>query len=330
MIFIYGVIQEPQRKEWHFLNDGAVPSYTIPFQGVSGVISPAYIDFSQKLPKEVLVKSLIGHQKFLEELMKTYDVIPAKFGTSLKDEKEFIYLLKSHHRTFQKLLKEYKNHCEMSVSAMWVDQKNVFDEVLLKDQKLAELKEKIQKNSLLEDRVKLGKKLQESLLSNNERLAVEISQRLAPISVKTFSHEKMSDFMLYHVSHLLPKNVIPKFYEMLEKLNQTFQGKIQFRAVGPLPPYSFATVHVNVIPATQIKEAHHILGIHAPTGFSEIKKAHQQLAAEHHPDQNPKNVKRFEEVRGAYRLLSQCYKEAKNLSLDQDFIGIEVKAADQQ
>lgn len=329
MIFLYGIIQESQRKEWHFLNDGAIPSYTIPFQGLSGVVSPAHLDFSQKLPKEVLIKSLIQHQKFLEELMKTYDVIPFKFGTSLKDENDLTHLLKFHYETFKRLLSDYKNQCEISLSAVWINQQSVFDELLLKDQKLAELKEKIQENSLLEDRVKLGKKLQESLLSNNERVALEISQGLTPISVKTFSHEKVNDFMLYHVSHLLPKNGLPKFYEALEKLNQTFQGKIQFRAVGPLPPYSFATVHVNVIPATQIKEAHHILGIHAPTGFSEIKKAHQQLAAEHHPDQNPKNVKKFEEVRGAYRLLSQCYKEVKNLSLDQDFIGIEVKAADQ-
>ena len=276
MIFLYGLIREPQKKA--IALQGECPIYTIPFQGLSGVVSPVTLDFSQKLPKEVLIKALIQHQKSLEELMKTYDVIPFKFGTSLKDEEELLYLLKTHHGTFQKLLQDYKNHCEFSVSAVWINQQNVFDEILLKNSELSQLKEKVLKSAILEDKIELGKKLQAALLYHNEKEETFISQKLGSLSSKTFSHEKMNDFMLYHVSHLLNKKGIAEFYKTLETLNQTFQGKIQFRAVGPLPAYSFATVHVNVIPATQIRQAYHILGIHAAAGFNAIKKAHQILS----------------------------------------------------
>ena len=55
----------------------------------------------------------------------------------------------------------------------------------------------------------------------------------------------MDDRMVANLALLLPKPASDALDRRLAELDEEFGSRLNFRCVGPLPPYSFATVEVN-------------------------------------------------------------------------------------
>lgn len=344
MIFLYGVIKGCDQKE--LMKSFETPGisrgidqahvYAVSYKDLQILISHSHDTFTQRcLSKETLVKSLIDYQKFLEDVLKKEDIIPFKFGTLVQDESEVLKLLKVKYPTFKSLLNLYHDLCEFSVTATWSNPKAIFEALLREDNSLLELKKKAEVTQDSTDKIKVGQRLQTVLLSKNSDIDAVISQTLKKISQDSTSHEKMDDFMIYHESHLVQKNDMSIFYECLEELNQTLNEsgrQVQFKVIGPLPVYSFATVFVRHIPKADLEKAQNLLGIGPSSSFDEIQRAYTHLMSIFHPDvigAGPdQGVKKFEEIRSAYKLLSECYKDAKRFSRDEDYIGVEIKKAE--
>ena len=342
MIFLYGIIKgrDPKLKMENFETRGIDQAkvYVLSYKDLQLLISPCYDTFTgNSLSRETLVSSLIDYQKFLESVLKTKDVIPFKFGTLVQDEKEVLKLLKIKYQTFKSLLNLYQGLCEFSVTATWLNSKAVFEALLGEDHELCELKRKAEVTQNSTDKIKVGQRLQTVLLSKNKEIDTIISAAIKKISQDSTSHEKLDDFMIYHESHLVQKRDTALFYECLEELNQTlnerakinFHGQVQFKAIGPLPVYSFATVFVQRIAKADLEKAQSLLGIGSSSSFEELQKAYTGLMSIFHPDVDPHHeAKKFEEIRSAYKLLSECYKGAKIFSRDEDYMGVEIKKAD--
>jgi len=323
VIFLHAVIDEKEKKKFEFESHYFHLLHTIPYEGKSVMVSSTTIDFTKEVAKETLVRALLDYQAFLEELMKTYNVIPFKFGTCLSDEKALLSILKTKNDIFEKLLSTYKNKCEISVTAAWVDQKTAFETVLKNNDELSKLKDET--DSSLEKRVAFGKKIQEKLLSYNEGVQKKFQSELEASSLKIALYEIANDFMTYHGSHLIWKEQREDFLKKLDTLNNDFHGKYQIRAIGPLPPYSFATIYLNIIPSDQIKKACEVLGLSSISNLGEIKKVHQALSKKFHPDRNPVHQEKFQKIREAYQILSQCHKAHIPVKENSDFIEVEVK-----
>ena len=54
---------------------------------------------------------------------------------------------------------------------------------------------------------------------------------------------------------------MPEFERRVHRLDALFEGQIDFRIVGPLPPYTFCTVEVMRVTARQREEARRALGL---------------------------------------------------------------------
>ncbi|MBI4759358.1 MAG: DnaJ domain-containing protein, partial [Chloroflexi bacterium] len=95
--------------------------------------------------------------------------------------------------------------------------------------------------------------------------------------------------------------------QRLKSLDEEFEGRLHFRCVGPLPPYSFATVEVQVPSFETVDEARRLLGLGEAATPGEIKRAYHRLASRLHPDHNPNSPEaeaRMAELTQAYRLLT--------------------------
>jgi hypothetical protein len=102
----------------------------------------------------------------------------------------------------------------------------------------------------------------------------------------------------------------------LEVLDEEFAGRLHFRCVGPLPPYSFATVEVQVPFFEAVDEARRRLGLGETAPPGEIKRAYHRLAGRLHPDHNPKDPEaeaHMAELTQAYQLLT-AYAESRALA----------------
>ena len=108
---------------------------------------------------------------------------------------------------------------------------------------------------------------------------------------------------------------------MLKKLDEEYKQKANFRCVGPLPPYSFATCQLKKVGYDEIDEARKLLGLGERTSLEEIKESYRQFAQVNHPDKDPENGQLredFEKVTRAYKLLTSCYQGQDLCSADSE------------
>jgi hypothetical protein len=95
--------------------------------------------------------------------------------------------------------------------------------------------------------------------------------------------------------------------QRLKSLDEEFEGRLLFRCVGPLPPYSFATVEVQAPSFEAIDEARRCLGLEETVPPGEIRQAYRWLASQLHPDHNPDDPQaeaHMAELTQAYKLLT--------------------------
>jgi hypothetical protein len=110
-----------------------------------------------------------------------------------------------------------------------------------------------------------------------------------------------------NTAFLLSHNRQKDFERTIEELDKGFEEKLDFRCVGPLPPYSFYTLEIKRPQFEQIDWARKQLGLTDDFVTAEdIKKAHRRLALTCHPDKNqntPDTQKKFDEMTRAYKML---------------------------
>lgn len=331
MIFLYGIVKGGGKRNLQTPGIDQGQAHAVSHKDLNILVSPREKPPTQNnVPKEILFQSLIEYQKFLENVLKEEDIIPFKFGTTLNDDEEAGKLLRDKYETLQKLLFLYHDLCEFSVTATWLSPQSIFETLLQEDKDLLELKKKAEISGGSTDKIKVGQRLQGILLLKNKQMESCISERIKKISTECAPHGKRDDFMVYHGSHLIQKSDIEKFWDCLEELNHTFQGRVQFKGIGPLPVYSFATIFVRRVPQETLEKARTLLGVGNSSTLEELQKAYSTLIKVYHPDIDPHHgAEKLAGIRSAYKLLSECYRDAKRFAVDQDYIGIEVKKAEE-
>ena len=121
------------------------------------------------------------------------------------------------------------------------------------------------------------------------------------------AHELMDDKMVLNCAFLTGKAQQEEFYARVESLDKELAGKLNFRCIGPLPPYSFYTLEIKKMDFQELEWARSKLGLSSPVATkNEIKKAYHRAAVSWHPDKNPNTPgmeKEFGIVKRAHKIL---------------------------
>jgi len=107
---------------------------------------------------------------------------------------------------------------------------------------------------------------------------------LASVAIDVQPNPMVSDEMVMNVAFLVEKTNQKEFDGCVKQLNDLFDNQINFRIIGPLPPYSFATVEVTRPSPEKIEGARQLLHLGKTFSEPEVRKAYRHLAAESHPD----------------------------------------------
>ncbi len=315
--YIYGVIQNGERTTFGPIGIGGRGDevYVVPYQDLAAAVSDCpFIDYSALKEKEKIVRDLAAHQRVTEEVMKHCSILPMKFGTMVEDEREVESVLRQGYFNLKEAQAAIQDKVEVEVVATW-DLASVFQEIG-NEEPIAKLKAKTDGNPGLRglnDRIKLGKMVYESLARRREDHQKEIVEALANCSIDTHKNALMDDSFLMNVAFLIDKERQDEFDERLEELDKSMGGALNFRRIGPLPPYSFATIEVWPMTHKEVKRARELLGLGEKASLGEIKKAYYDLAQEYHPDAQPDSdaEERFTQISQAHRLLkSYCLGQA--------------------
>lgn len=285
-LYLYGFVEEKDKN-----------------LGIAPVTGPADRERLESLSKEKLVQALLQYQQKLEAIMRTRFILPCKFGTLLEDEAEAQQVVAQNGSLLKQWLSGMKNRCEMEIIATWRPEE-ILQEIAQTDPEMVRLKMEFAKLSSEEIGIRLSSKLKEAATCRAKR----ILDRLKEVSTTYALHPLMNDAMVFNTSFLVVRGEEEAVFKALEDLDKTFEGKLNFKCVGPLPPFSFATVTTKRFDREQIKKAQQTLGLNDDENLKAVQKAYKAKARQCHPDTHPDfDPRKFETIHRAYKVLADFY-----------------------
>ncbi len=305
--YIYGVIQTKKGKNFGPIGIGGGDEvYTILYLDLAAVVSDSLPAALTTLPKEEVVRYLFAHQAVIEKVMKEHTIIPLKFGTTVGSAEEVKEILEKAYPKFKDALEAMAGKVEFDVVVTW-NKDSVFKDIS-QEEEIIRFKQSLGPQPSAEDKVKLGRMVEDFLGKRKETLAPEITAALAEVAEDFCPHDTLDATMIINTAFLIRKDKQEAFDQKLDEIDCKYDGGLNFRRVGPLPPYSFSTVEVKKAEFGEIGRARKILGLSQEATQSQIKEAYWNLSSEYHPDKHPGDVairKRFEDVSWAYELLTE-------------------------
>jgi len=303
------------------LSDGSesLPvAYTIPYKDLSALVRDSHGESSLPKAKDALARRLIGHQSVIERIMAGgATVIPMKLGTYAQDENEVGAILNEGYPLMKEIMERTADKIEIDVVATWSDFASTVKDAGNK-REIKEFKERClsqPQGATVNDQMKIGLMIKQALDENRAGVSLDIMNRLQAISEDARVHELMDDMMVMNVAYLIARTRQKEFEEKVEEINKSMQDKLNFRCIGPLPPYSFYTLEVKEFHFVEIEWARKKLGLLKKTATrGEIRNAHKTMAYSSHPDRNanaPGMEIEFDEITQAYNLLCEyCRKDS--------------------
>jgi hypothetical protein len=309
--YIYGIIPAGEAISFDqaAATGGGDRPRTVQHHDIAAVVSACPETDYAALGRDRLVGELARHQQVIEHVLQRFPVLPVKFGTMVEDEGKVGSILRLGYDDFRRALDGLKDRVQVELVATW-ELTSVLEDVA-REEPIAQLKSSIGDDSSpasIRDRVRLGEMIKRSLDRRREEYEQAALQRLVPCSLALRRNPLFHDSLVMNLAVLLEKGRQEEFDRSLDVLDHELGGRLTFRRVGPLPPYSFSTVEIRSVARPEIDRARKLLKIGGSTSVSEIKKAYHQLARRFHPDahsggRDGESGMRFAEIKWASKLL---------------------------
>ena len=270
---------------------------------VGGAPLPDYRDIDRKQA----IGYLLAHQRVVETVMREHRLLPVKFGTILPDEHSVLRLLAQGADVFRTALTRLESKIQVEVMALW-NLNAVLQEAAREDSvvRFKSAAATATKAVGVEDQVALGKMVYSLVEERRASLKDSLVSRLREVACDVIVNPDMDESMVMNLALLVEDNARDLLDARLRELDTEFGGKLNFRCVGPLPPYSFATVEVKVPTFYEVDKARRLLELGERHHRSEIKQAYRRLVGPIHPDicpDNPEADGLVSDLASAYRLL---------------------------
>ncbi|MCJ7789700.1 MAG: GvpL/GvpF family gas vesicle protein [Candidatus Atribacteria bacterium] len=237
--YIYGFIEEPQRKEFSFPGIDGKKVYSFNYQDLAAVLSETEV-----IEYDPTRENLLAHTHVLEEIVKEHLILPMSFGIIAENEEKVAELLRQNYLEFKRELKILKGKIELGVKVLWIEDA-VVKEMESRGKDFQEFKKKIVDSSGKEDqntKLKIGK-LVESIVKEWEKKYVQkIYSSLQEIATDSRINQPIGIKMLLNSSFLVDKNKEKNFDKRVNELAQKYENKLKFKYVGPVPPYNFVNI----------------------------------------------------------------------------------------
>lgn len=289
-------------------------AYTVSWRDISAVVTEAPVVDYTAMPKDSLARLLVRHQQVIEKVMATHTIVPLRLGTCAENDEHVRRILASGQETIKDTLQKARDVVEIDVTATICDFGDFLRHVSQLPQ-VVQLRQSFLRRPggvTVEDQVKIGMLVKQHADREKQRLSQQIAAALAPFAGECRAHDLMDDKMVLNSAFLIRQDRQEDFDRRVETLNTQLENRLDFRCVGPLPPYSFYTLEVRVADRDKVDWARRQLGLYDGALTAEaIKKAHRKVALACHPDKNP-NVpdieKKFADMSRAYKILLEHYR----------------------
>lgn len=226
--------------------------------------------------RQDLARLLLAHQQVVESIMGRAPVLPVKFATVAPDQASVERCLASGAAKFAETFERLAGKIQFEILVTW-DLDQVFAEI-------AQSPEVIELKRELAPSVKLGTAVKTLLDQRRAEVSSGLSAALRAIARDAIDNALMDDRMVLNLALLIDDGQASALDHCLEALDEAHGGRLNFRCVGPLPPYSFATVEVSFLDADKVSWARRVLELDEEADAAELRTAYRKLAWQTHPD----------------------------------------------
>jgi hypothetical protein len=243
--YIYGIVEEPGLRRFSFPGIGGADVYTINHESIAAVVSNTELSEIDPTRKNVQAHTIVQ-----EELLKEYNMLPMGFGMVAASEGEVRRLLESNYEGLLGELHRLDGKIEVELKVYW-DQETVIKEIQGESQELSRLKDKVNTaSSPVEVRnllVEAGKLVESIVQDWKTRYAELVYTILQELSFEAKVNNPVGIKNLLNASFLIEKSRESEFREQVYKLDAKFQDRMNFKYVGPLPPYNFVNLKLEPV-----------------------------------------------------------------------------------
>jgi len=218
--------------------------YSVCYRDIAAVVSSSP-DTSFSISR----KNLICHQKVLEELMEDYTVLPVRFDT-IAVSKNGVYaeerikeeILEERYNEFKDLLSKMDDKVELGIKASWIDMQMIFQEIVEENRDIKKLRNNLLSKSIdrpYGKKATLGEMVIHALEGKKSKEERDILNVFKDNYADKRSNKVFGDKMITNLTFLVEKPKVEEFDRLVEKLTATYDGRIKFKYVGPVPPINF-------------------------------------------------------------------------------------------
>jgi len=306
--YIYCIISEDKKKNFGYIGINNRQVDLLHYKDIAAVTSPNPITNFNRLDKKELTQRASIHQQVNEKLMAEYDVVPMRFGIIAPRAVEVISILEKAYLQFKTALDRIAGKAEFAVQVWW-DQKNFLEELTKTNPEIQKLKQGISsKGSILglPTRLRLGKLIDQEIKAHKDNYLNDIEALLKNSAYGAASNKLIEEEMIANFSFLIDRARESELDREMQELGKKYKGKLRFKYIGPMPPYSFVNINLSLGNFELVNEARKLLGLNEEAAFNEIKKGYRQLAIQYHPDRNIDNPgveEEFKKIAQAYSVL---------------------------
>ncbi|MFO7987565.1 MAG: GvpL/GvpF family gas vesicle protein [Desulfatiglandaceae bacterium] len=215
---------------------------TVGFSDLSAVIS------STPMTQYVINReNMTAHEKVIETVMKEHTVLPVRFCTIAASPDEVRTLLRRRYSEFKGLLKDMENKIEMGLKAVWKNMNPIFEEIAAENREVQRLKKRVEGKPESRDnsvKIALGRSVKSALEAKKEKEAQKILTTFKRTALDTRKNDLFGDSMLLNAAFLIDQMREKEFDFLVEDLGKEYEDRINFRYVGPAPPFNFVNIVV--------------------------------------------------------------------------------------
>lgn len=309
-MYVYGIV-EGAGPEALGLGIGGLdetsPVDVLSCQGLGCVVS-AYTGGSlQGASREELVHRLLRHQQVVEHCMERGGVLPVKFGTVLEGPQEVRAVLCQEQGKLREALDSMGGRVEIEVAATWEIERVL--QTLSGEEEMVRLRKVIASRGhpTMEEKIMVGQVAKACMDRRRQGFLQRTVDVLGPLAAGVMANPLVSDQMVLNVAFLVQESRQTELYARIQELDSLFQNEIDFRVIGPLPPYSFSTVEITRLDEKEIGEARQLLHVEDSLSEPAVRQAYRRLAAQEQGNwgsgQHP-SIDRIARLRRAAELLA--------------------------
>jgi Gas vesicle synthesis protein GvpL/GvpF len=238
-IYVYGIVPADVEveKEAKGIGDPPRKVEVIREGDIAALVSSVAVDAPIGKPED-----LQAHARLLDGTASVAPVLPLRFGAVMSDADAVASeLLRSNHDEFARALGELEGRAQYIVKGRY-DANAILSEVLSESEQARDLREDIRdkpEDAARNSRMVLGELVANAIEAkrgvDTKTVVDEIGGFASQVNVRQPTHE----FDAVHVALLAEVDRQGDLEAIVEKLAENWNGRVEFRLLGPLAAYDF-------------------------------------------------------------------------------------------